>query len=43
LKRVRLLSVRTETPEGGVVVRVGGHFGAGCVVHFVDEKGGKLT
>ena len=27
LRWVRQLSVRTETPEGGVVVRVGGHFG----------------
>ena len=41
LKRVRPLSVQTETPEGGVVVRVGGHFGAGCVVHLVDARGGK--
>ena len=35
--------MRTETPEGGVVVRVGGHFGAGCVVHLVDARGGKRT
>ena len=43
MKRVRLLSGRTETPEGGVVVRVEAHFGTGFVVHLVDAKGGKRT
>jgi hypothetical protein len=31
--QVRLLSVRTKTLQGGAVVRVGAHFGAGFVVH----------
>jgi hypothetical protein len=43
LKRVRLLSVRTETLEGGVVVRKSAHFSGKLVKRPAVATGGKRS